>query len=628
MSKKLFNKKFVSKDVYKIKDDMDKYLKDKQNFRKFIEDENIDIDTLNISSEKTTIPENLEDLITSGEEEQVFNREVMLSNDLLGTNQIGFNANQGIQQQIQNQTSSPLNRFVQEVVTEICIDSRDRDISIYTEPNFYKISTGKRVFTNVSSVSLISTEFVNTQQLIKETPVSQKNNVIQWQIEDDLDGNAENIIYTTTLTAGNYTETTLANEIETQMNSIQRVNGAFNNFEVTIDAVTDTVTFTSIEQSTVSNPFTFSIPPITQNFTEVEVALIDHGVTVGSYVFISNVPAEVGGLDASLFNTSHVVASVIDDNTFTINIVGQATSNETGVGGTSVRIGTGIRFKLLFSQDYSPATILGFPEEDTDFAFTIENSSELFLDWDGTGNLDTRLQVETIYKDEQSSVYSLVTTTTNHLLTTGDRVFLFTVDSVSGTTINPYTHLYGLEESDLTEDENNLRKLFIAEIANPAGLIITVVDESSFYIPVPYIDIPKIDDEIVNDTNPDPVEGNGDIVIRNVNNSLNLEGESYIYMCSPQLSNILTTSDVENVFAKIQLAGNSNSKIFNSYVNIGKRYYDSPLPFLDEIEISFRTRDNELFEFNDKNHSFTLQIVESIQKIEGIGYNARIGSRT
>jgi hypothetical protein len=629
--KKLFDNKFIDKNVYNIKNNFDKYINEKQSFRKFIEDDEIDIDSLNTSANNNDkIVNNLQDIISIDEQERQYNKEKLLSNDLLKTNGVGLDPNVGIGEQISNQSSSPLNRFVQEIVTNVSIDSSDRDTSVYSEPNNYKISMGKRVFTNVSRIQIISTEFINTQQLIRETPVSLKNNVIQWEIDGDLASNAENVVYTTTLTPGNYTETTLAEEIETQMNSTLRTTGTLNNFEVTIDSVTDLVTFTSVEYTTVSNPFTFEVPPTTQTYTEIEIALTDHGVTTGNNIFITNANT-VDGIDAALINTRHIVASVIDDDTFTINITVQATSNESDVGGSSVRIGTGVAFSLLFGEAYSPASVLGFEEADTGFAFTIYNTEEDFLDWDGTGNLDTRLEIESIYKDDNSSVYSLVTTTTNHLLSTGDRIFIFSEDDLeaeSGTTIVPYTHLYGLDENDLSSSENESRATFIAEVTNPSGLIITVVDDSSFYIPVPYINISVIDDEIVNDSNPDDSDGNGNIIIRTSNTSLNLEGDSYIYMCSPQLSNMLTTSAVEDVFAKIQLAGTSGSKVFNSFVGNGKIYYDVPITFIDEIEFSFRDKDNNLIEFNDKNHSFTLQIVESIQKIEGVGYSGRIGSRT
>ena len=70
------------------------------------------------------------------------------------------------------------------------------------------------------------------------------------------------------------------------------------------------------------------------------------------------------------------------------------------------------------------------------------------------------------------------------------------------------------------------------------------------------------------------------------------------------------------------------SVMFNSFVGNPKRFYEAPLPFLDEVEFRFITHDGEEFQFNDQDHSFTIEIVEAIQKIEGSELSSQIGATT
>ena len=98
-------------------------------------------------------------------------------------------------------------RFVQELHTYIHVDSRDRDKAVYPNPNYYRLQL-IRNFTNVKEVKLKSTEFPNTQQLIRSTPLSQANNRVFWNIEDDGDQ-----LYVAVLTPGSYDATTFSSRI-------------------------------------------------------------------------------------------------------------------------------------------------------------------------------------------------------------------------------------------------------------------------------------------------------------------------------------------------------------------------------------------------------------------------------
>ena len=629
----LFINTFVDTNVFDVKDDDN--LKTMAKFRKFMESEETGIDDVNHpTASVNNFLDNSENIIgqvnanapvlTGGS----FLNQSFMRDTSSAFNQNGaFSTENSLGIQLQEKGADPTQRFVQEQTTVTDIFSDKRNQLLYPNQNHYKIDL-QRNFTNIVAVKIKGSEFVNSQQLIKETPVAQKNNLIYWQISEDVDANLELVTYVTTLTPGNYTETTLANEIERQMNSVLRIDGQLNNFSVTIDSVTDIVEFTSIGFTTASNPFSFD-EVLSGNITDITVTLTDHGLTVGQSFFIDNA-VTVDGIDGGILNSQHIVTEVIDSDEFVFQVPVPATSTETAVGGASVRFGIGIQFKLLWSQDNTPALILGFPEEDTDFGFTIQNTEEAFEYFEIDGVTGIRLKINKIDASATESNISVVRTTLPHLLSTGDRIFIYTDDTVpDGTTIVPYDHLYGLDAGlDLTTQENNDRLVFIGRIADPAGLLVTVIDESTFSIPISFVSITPIDDEIAL---VDDEDEQGDITERTTDTAIDLSGEELLYVCSPQLSNNYTgylVEGIDDIFMKIQLAGSSGSTIYNSYIGPGKVFYDTPLANLGEIEFFFRNKDGDLIEFNQKDHGITLEITEAIQKIEGIGFSARIGART
>jgi hypothetical protein len=70
--------------------------------------------------------------------------------------------------------------------TIISIDTRDRDENAFPEPNHVKMAFGKS-FYNVKEIKLVSTEFPNTDQVIRDVPVEIRNNRISWENAEDAD---------------------------------------------------------------------------------------------------------------------------------------------------------------------------------------------------------------------------------------------------------------------------------------------------------------------------------------------------------------------------------------------------------------------------------------------------------
>lgn len=717
----LLNKKYINKDVYKVNDKIDTYLNEQNKFRKFMENQDLDYDDIN---EENSIDEDLirqeEPLSIKYQKQEKQEKRVQIRRNLEQQNyqffdNYNFNNTLG-SVNIKNDTD--LNRFTLEKRYLLYVDSRNRDKTLYSEPNNYKIIL-KKTYTNVISIKIKSTEFTNSQQLIRNTPFSIKNNILKWKYGNNGETD-DNETYTATLTPGNYSASQLSTLIENTMNSVLRSNGKLNNFTVTIDLVTDLVEFSSIDYKTISNPFSFTASETT---TTIDIAYqnASNDFSIGQIVYI-NGSTSVGGISSSNINGSHVI-TFINTNSFQIIINSSSTFDVVEGGGTSVNIGHGLLFQLLFSEQKSPYQVLGFLNEDTTFGYTVSNNTELYIykkviidtinsiipsssysnqtlynpifgdyllknkhindDFENiynsinlngkvynidedvnyilSKNGNVRLSIKSISKpsihginSSENNIYSIITTNLPHNLNTGDRIYIFDMiskefDNSDFSGFMEFKHLYGLSlnSNDFSISDYNLLTKYITEITNAQGLYITTdsnlpYPEYQFKINIPYVSIDVIDERIQylidnhyfgGSSNYDNTTFKenylfGNILVTEVNQNLQLSGEKYILMTSSILGDGETTGDVDNVFAKIQLASSSGSNIFNAYIGGYKYFYDSPLPILNEIDIQFYSNIGELFEFYDIDHSFTLEITEAIQKIEGTGFSSQIGTKT
>ena len=109
-----------------------------------------------------------------------------------------------------------------------------------------------------------------------------------------------------------------------------------------------------------------------------------------------------------------------------------------------------------------------------------------------------------------------------------------------------------------------------------------------------------------------------------LNRSINLQGENYAFLCCPQLSTMMNTGKVKNVFARISLDQSPGSMVF-SYLSNPKIFDTTPLNQLNDLEFSILNYDGTEYEFNDLDYSFTLQITESIDVTDGFQISSRRG---
>ena len=133
--------------------------------------------------------------------------------------------------------------------------------------------------------------------------------------------------------------------------------------------------------------------------------------------------------------------------------------------------------------------------------------------------------------------------------------------------------------------------------------------------------------EIVDTPSATRTRGN---VLLNSRTTLDVDGEEFIFMLSDTIGGNFFTSNetelLENCYAQIQLPGESGDTVYNSFVGGQKFYYDTPLNRLSEIDFEFRDKNGNLYDFNNINHSFTLEILEVVPKIGNADYNARLGN--
>jgi len=106
----------------------------------------------------------------------------------------------------------------------------------------------------------------------------------------------------------------------------------------------------------------------------------------------------------------------------------------------------------------------------------------------------------------------------------------------------------------------------------------------------------------------------GIVITDNISNTLlNFNGDNYIFLTINYIfKDSIDTNGIINIFAKLLLSGNVDYVIYNDFIQIGEEFLE-PIASLSEIEFSFYTVDGNLFDFNNINVSFTIEIFEELE---------------
>lgn len=119
-------------------------------------------------------------------------------------------------------------------------------------------------------------------------------------------------------------------------------------------------------------------------------------------------------------------------------------------------------------------------------------------------------------------------------------------------------------------------------------------------------------------------DSTGTTTVSVTNNILNFCGENYILLTCPYIKSSLNTGTVSNVFAKILLTGAPGNVIFNSYIVLEEEFTEI-IPTLSNLHFSFYSPDGVLFDFNNLNHSMTIEVIELVSESNKTRLNTRIG---
>lgn len=176
-------------------------------------------------------------------------------------------------------------------------------------------------------------------------------------------------IYKVDIKPGNYTASTLVDQIASTLNKVRRLNGAgqFHYFEVTVNLDTDVILFDSVILTQLPN----NSISTTAASTIITVSSAGHGFKTGDRVKMLGVK-NLAGIAGSVLRGDFIV-TVVDFNTFTYEITERAIETASG-GGNVVKTGKNAPFRLLFnSEDTRIQFNTGFPDEDSSVAISANN---------------------------------------------------------------------------------------------------------------------------------------------------------------------------------------------------------------------------------------------------------------
>jgi len=207
-------------------------------------------------------------------------------------------------------------QLVQQTVYNI--DSRDRDTHMYPTADHFIIQLGK-IYQNIKQVELVSTEFPNTDKVIKDTPPSLKNNNISWVNAEDSGLGTPFPEYSVDITPGNYTVSTLTDEMKLKMNAVKRssAGGTKNHFfDIIINLDTDIVKIRSLNLTNLTdNPVvTIADSNLVYIYVQDAIGTTTPTWSVGDSFYLTGVKGFVGGINPRTMNGFHtVVQTSLDD---------------------------------------------------------------------------------------------------------------------------------------------------------------------------------------------------------------------------------------------------------------------------------------------------------------------------
>ena len=107
-------------------------------------------------------------------------------------------------------------------------------------------------------------------------------------------------------------------------------------------------------------------------------------------------------------------------------------------------------------------------------------------------------------------------------------------------------------------------------------------------------------------------------------NFLQLSGDDYFLMVTDKIENITCTGPIKSAFAKVILCDIPGKTLYNSFINLVKIRKEQ-LEELSELEFTFYAPDGTLFNFQDIDHSFVIEITTIEELPKGSNISAHSG---
>jgi hypothetical protein len=235
--------------------------------------------------------------------------------------------------------------------------------------NSHYIISLNKTFYNVTKLRLVSTEFPNTDKIIKDTPLSRQNNLLFWQSLSDGE-----TIYQIALTPGNYNVTDLITEINNKIGLINIVNTNITSgttfsysktfsSKVSININTNIFSIDFFGTLNIQNPFNINTNSSDPNIYYLTVNHPNHLLQVGTQITIQN-SSSVGVVPDYVINSIQTIYSIIDENNYTVqlglfNILSNSSNVKSG-GGIAVQIVYPFVTRLLFDRPGTIGKLVGF----------------------------------------------------------------------------------------------------------------------------------------------------------------------------------------------------------------------------------------------------------------------------
>ena len=181
----------------------------------------------------------------------------------------------------------------------------------YSNQNNYIIELDRK-YENVYKISLISTEFVNSELIIKGSSFeSLQNNIVKLQVENDT------IIYSQEIIEGNYDANTFSSMIETVLSKIETTGGNLT-FECNVSIDTGKLTLKCYLKTNLSKVFS-----VTQDSNIITVTHTSHGYSTGQIIKIKNSNNVDTIVSTDINNIEHSI-TVIDSNSYKFSVTSTA----------------------------------------------------------------------------------------------------------------------------------------------------------------------------------------------------------------------------------------------------------------------------------------------------------------